>query len=350
MLRHFGTLLLLFCLCAALRATDGGSAKASRGTVPGDDGLTGTEWTGYLKISEPLTAAELAAIDLSGVTCLDLTGISLPEGATAFRDTPTEPNLLIYVRSEDANRVPETWRFAVARAGNGEARLLRSFELTDGAPLFIPFPFAVSTGQLRYTRRLIADGNWQTLCLPFDADAVEGQGLFEMGKALGMDGTALAFGETETIAGGAAHILRTVGTAATDGRLTVTFSSRACTVVPTLGHLYQGIWGTNYRQMAVADENESIYLLTADGSTFAHAAAGSTLAPFRCYLSLFEPAGPQLIIRFERNTAAALPPAIYNKENHGAVQPIYDLAGRRHTGTARRGEILIMKNMKLVNK
>ena len=349
MLRQYGTLLLLFCLCAALQASDGGT-KHSRGTTPGDDGLTGTEWTGYLKITEPLTAAELAAIDLGGVTCLDLSGISLPEGATAFRHTPTEPNLLIYVRSEDAGRVPDSWRFAVARAENGDARLLRPFELTDGAPLFIPFPFAVSTGQLRYTRRLIADGNWQTLCLPFDADAVEGQGLFEAGKALGMDGAALAFGETETIAGGAAHILRTVGTAATDGRLTVTFSSKACTVAPTLGYLYQGIWGTNYRQMAVADANESIYLLTADGSTFAHAAAGSTLAPFRCYLSLFEPVGPQLVIRFERNTAAALPPAILNKGNRGAAQPTYDLAGRRRTGTARRGEILIMKNMKLVNK
>lgn len=349
MQRHFGTLLLLFCLCAALQASDGGT-KRSRGTTPGDDGLTGTGWTGYLKITEPLTADELAAKDLGGVTCIDLTGISLPEGATAFRHTPVEPNLLIYVRSEDANRVPEAWRFAVARAENGEARLLRPFELTDGAPLFIPFPFAVSTGQLRYTRRLIADGNWQTLCLPFDADAVEGQGQFEAGKALDMDGESLAFGETQTITGGAAHILRTVGTAATDGRLTVTFSSKACTVAPTLGYLYQGIWGTNYRQMAVADANESIYLLTADGSTFAHAAAGSTLAPFRCYLSLFEPVGPQLVIRFERNTAAALPPAILNKGNHGAAQPTYDLAGRRHTGTARRGEILIMKNMKLVNK
>ena len=347
MLRQYGTLLLLFCLCAALQASDGGT-KRSRGTTPGDDGLTGTGWTGYLKITEPLTADELAAKDLGGVTCLDLTGISLPEGATAFRHTPVEPNLLIYVRSEDANRVPEAWRFAVARAENGDARLLRPFELTDGAPLFIPFPFAVSTGQLRYTRRLIADGNWQTLCLPFDADAVEGQGLFEAGKALGMDGAALAFGETQTISGGAAHILRTVGTAATDGRLTVTFSSKACTVAPTLGYLYQGIWGTNYRQMAVADANESIYLLTADGSTFAHAAAGSTLAPFRCYLSLFEPVGPQLVIRFERNTAAALPPAIYNKENHGAVQPIYDLAGRRHTGTARRGEIVILSKNKII--
>ena len=349
MLRQYGTLLLLFCLCAALQASDGGT-KRSRGTTPGDDGLTGTGWTGYLKITEPLTADELAAKDLGGVTCLDLSGISLPEGATAFRHTPVEPNLLIYVRSEDANRVPEAWRFAVARAENGEARLLHSFELTDGAPLFIPFPFAVSTGQLRYTRRLIADGNWQTLCLPFDADAVEGQGLFEAGKALGMDGAALAFGETQTISGGAAHILRTVGTAATDGRLTVTFSSKACTVAPTLGYLYQGIWGTNYRQMSVSDANESIYLLTADGSTFAHAAAGSTLAPFRCYLSLFEPVGPQLVIRFERNTAAALPPAILNKGNRGAAQPTYDLAGRRRTGTARRGEILIMKNMKLVNK
>ena len=348
MQRHFGTLLLLFCLCAALRATDGGNAKRSRGTVSGDDGLTGTGWTGYLKITEPLTAAELAAKALGGVTCLDLTGISLPEGATAFRHTPTESNLLIYVRSEDASRVPEAWQFAVARAGNGEARLLRSFELTDGAPLFIPFPFAVSTGQLRYTRRLIADGNWQTLCLPFDADAVEGQGQFEAGKALDMDGAALAFGETETIAGGAAHILRTVGTAATDGRLTVTFSSRACTVSPTLGYLYQGIWGTNYRQMAVADANESIYLLTADGSTFAHAATGSTLAPFRCYLSLFEPVGPQLVIRFERNTAAALPPAIFNKEYHGSAQPIYDLAGRRRTGTARRGEIVILSKNKII--
>ena len=348
MQRHFGTLLLLFCLCAALRATDGGNAKGSRGTTPGDDGLTGTGWTGYLKITEPLTAAELAAKALGGVTCLDLTGISLPEGATAFRHTPTEPNLLIYVRSEDASRVPEAWRFTVARAGNSEARLLHSFELTDGAPLFIPFPFAVSTGQLRYTRRLIADGNWQTLCLPFDADAVEGQGQFEAGKALGMDGAALAFGETETIAGGAAHILRTVGTAATDGRLTVTFSSRACTVSPTLGYLYQGIWGTNYRQMSVSDAGESIYLLTADGSTFAHAAASSTLAPFRCYLSLFEPVGPQLVIRFERNTAAALPPAIFNKEYHGSAQPIYDLAGRRRTGTARRGEIVILSKNKII--
>ena len=348
MQRHFGTLLLLFCLCAALRATDGGNAKGSRGTVSGDGGLTGTGWTGYLKITEPLTADELAAKDLGGVTCLDLSGISLPEGATAFRHTPVEPNLLIYVRSEDANRVPEAWRFAVARAENGEARLLHSFELTDGAPLFIPFPFTVSTGQLRYTRRLIADGNWQTLCLPFDADAVEGQGLFEAGKALGMDGEALAFGETETIAGGAAHILRTVGTAATDGRLTVTFSSKACTVSPTLGYLYQGIWGTNYRQMSVSDAGESIYLLTADGSTFAHAAASSTLAPFRCYLSLFEPVGPQLVIRFERNTAAALPPAILNKGNHGAAQPIYDLAGRRRTDTARRGEIVILSKNKII--
>ena len=348
MQRHFGTLLLLFCLCAALRATDGGNAKGSRGTVSGDGGLTGTGWTGYLKITEPLTADELAAKDLGGVTCLDLSGISLPEGATAFRHTPVEPNLLIYVRSEDANRVPEAWRFAVARAENGEARLLHSFELTDGAPLFIPFPFAVSTGQLRYTRRLIADGNWQTLCLPFDADAVEGQGQFEAGKALGMDGEALAFGETETIAGGAAHILRTVGTAATDGRLTVTFSSKACTVSPTLGYLYQGIWGTNYRQMSVSDAGESIYLLTADGSTFAHAAASSTLAPFRCYLSLFEPVGPQLVIRFERNTAAALPPAILNKGNHGAAQPIYDLAGRRRTDTARRGEIVILSKNKII--
>lgn len=349
MLRQFGTLLLLFCLCAALQASDGGT-KHSRGTAPGDDGLTGTEWTGYLKITEPLTAAELAAIDLGGVTCLDLSGISLPEGATAFRHTPTEPNLLIYVRSEDAGRVPDSWRFAVARAENGDARLLRPFELTDSAPLFIPFPFAVSTGQLRYTRRLIADGNWQTLCLPFDADAVEGQGQFEAGKALGMDGEALAFGETQTISGGAAHILRTVGTAPADGRLAVAFSSRACTVSPTLDYQYRGVWGTNYRQMAVADAGESIYLLTADGNFFAHAAAGSTLAPFRCYLLLFEPAGPQLIIRFDRNTAAALPPAIFNKEYHGSAQPIYDLAGRRRTGTARRGEILIMKNMKLVNK
>ena len=347
MLRQYGTLLLLFCLCAALQASDGGT-KRSRGTTPGDDGLTGTGWTGYLKIMEPLTADELAAKDLGGVTCLDLSGISLPEGATAFRHTPVEPNLLIYVRSEDANRVPEAWRFAVARAENGEARLLHSFELTDGAPLFIPFPFAVSTGQLRYTRRLIADGNWQTLCLPFDADAVEGQGLFEAGKALGMDGAALAFGETQTISGGAAHILRTVGTAATDGRLTVTFSSKACTVAPTLGYLYQGIWGTNYRQMAVADANESIYLLTADGSTFAHAAAGSTLAPFRCYLSLFEPVGPQLVIRFERNTAAALPPTILNKGNYGSAQPIYDLAGRRRTGKARRGEIVILSKNKII--
>ena len=347
MLRQYGTLLLLFCLCAALQASDGGT-KRSRGTTPGDDGLTGTGWTGYLKITEPLTADELAAKDLGGVTCLDLSGISLPEGATAFRHTPVEPNLLIYVRSEDAGRVPEAWRFAVVRAENGEARLLHSFELTDGAPLFIPFPFAVSTGQLRYTRRLIADGNWQTLCLPFDADAVEGQGLFEAGKALGMDGAALAFGETQTITGGAAHILRTVGTAATDGRLTVTFSSKACTVAPTLGYLYQGIWGTNYRQMSVSDAGESIYLLTADGSTFAHAAASSTLAPFRCYLSLFEPVGPQLVIRFERNTAAALPHAIVQPRGNGKAQPIYDLAGRRRTGTARRGEIVILSKNKII--
>ena len=347
MLRQYGTLLLLFCLCAALQASDGGT-KRSRGTTPGDDGLTGTGWTGYLKITEPLTADELAAKDLGGVTCIDLTGISLPEGATAFRHTPVEPNLLIYVRSEDANRVPEAWRFAVARAENGEARLLRPFELTDGAPLFIPFPFAVSTGQLRYTRRLIADGNWQTLCLPFDADAVEGQGQFEAGKALGMDGEALAFGETQTVSGGAAHILRTVGTATADGTLTVAFSSRACTASPTLGHLYQGIWGTNYRQMAVADANESIYLLTADGSTFAHAAAGSTLAPFRCYLSLFEPVGPQLVIRFERNTAAALPHAIALPKGNEKAEPIYDLAGRRRTGTARRGEIVILSKNKII--
>ncbi|MFW5588775.1 MAG: hypothetical protein ACOCNQ_02235 [Bacteroidales bacterium] len=45
-----------------------------------------------------------------------------------------------------------------------------------------------------------------------------------------------------------------------------------------------------------------------------------------------------------------MPPAILNKGNHGAAQPTYDLAGRRRTGAARRGEILIMKNMKLVNK
>ena len=100
--------------------------------------------------------------------------------------------------------------------------------------------------------------------------------------------------------------------------------------------------------MAVANANESIYLLTADGSTFAHAAAGSTLAPFRCYLSLFEPVGPQLVIRFERNTAAALPPAIALPRGNGKAEPIYDLAGRRRTDTARRGEIVILSKNKII--
>ena len=100
--------------------------------------------------------------------------------------------------------------------------------------------------------------------------------------------------------------------------------------------------------MAVADANESIYLLTADGSTFAHAAASSTLAPFRCYLSLFEPVGPQLVIRFERNTAAALPHAIALPKGNEKAEPIYDLAGRRRTGTARRGEIVILSKNKII--
>lgn len=256
---------------------NGASISSALFTSIGDKPTTKAA-NGILTLQGAWSADELANLDWQEADVLDLRALSLPVHAKPFNSRPAERNTIILTDARQTAYVPDAWSFAIACEAT-EHNLIRPATLLDRQSLRLPLNFNVPSGALTYSRTLIADDGWETICLPFSADLPSNvEALVYQGTEDGQDGSAL-FQATSRLHAGEAALLRYTGTGTT---YELHLSSRAG---HTEGAVSGAFFGT-YEPLVTKDTEGSIYMLDATGKNFVLTAAGSTLPPFRAAIVL----------------------------------------------------------------
>lgn len=224
------------------------------------------------------TANLLRTIGWSGVGTLDLRLQSMPLLATGFAYRPQGCNVPIYVNAGESEDIPAAWDFVVNTVAD-ERMLLRETTLSDKTPFLPVYEFTATEGMLCYEREAFADGNWETVCLPFDASVPQG---FEAEVLTEMNGDELIFSPAEVLEAYVPAIIRYVGGQSSGTVKLACYSKAGLVEKPRYGQPFTGVFDT----LQVADAAEAIYLLEESGTKFVRAASGSKLMPFRAYIQL----------------------------------------------------------------
>lgn len=233
---------------------------------------------GICRLSGGWSAEALAEIPLADVYCLDLTEAILPRTPHRFNHPAATANMPVFVSADMVHCIPASWPFVIS-CGT-ERKLLRPFTLKDREPFMTDRSFKVDAGLLSYTRSGMQSGKWQTLCLPFAANA-EG---FHAAALSAVEDGKLTFTEVTTMEAGRAYIFS--GPDSQRGQNILQIHSIACTVAPNI--VQTGTLQGVFMPFTVAHTTDGIYMLSPQADEFRHAAAGSSLAPFRAFL---HPAG-----------------------------------------------------------
>lgn len=233
---------------------------------------------GICRLSGGWKAKDLAEIPLADVYCLDLTEAILPRTPHRFNHPAATANMPVFVSADMAHCIPASWPFVIS-CGT-ECKLLKPFTLKDREPFMTDRSFKVDAGLLSYTRSGMQSGKWQTLCLPFAANV---EGFYAAALSAVNDGR-LTFTEAVTLEAGRAYIVSEPDSQ--NGQRILQIHSTACTVAPNIPQTgtLQGV----FMPFTVARTTDGIYMLSPQTDEFRHAAAGSSLAPFRAFL---HPAG-----------------------------------------------------------
>lgn len=226
---------------------------------------------GVVTLTGGWPAAALAATDLTDATCLDLTGAVLPAKPLAFRTNLAECNLPIFVSETMTAAVPTSWPLVVS-CGKVN-RLLRPYQLKDRAAFYTDRPITIGSGDLTYSRTFDGRHYWQTFCLPF-TPAWVGADCFRV--SIG-EGGVLQLTQAAGLLQGQAYLVRY------DKTGPLTFTSLAGTMEPNNPRADAPLQGV-LQPYEVPDGATDIFLFSSSANEFARAAAGSRLAPFRCYL------------------------------------------------------------------
>lgn len=231
-------------------------------------------------LSGSWSANALAAVDWTGISELDLTGILLPAAPQAFSSRP-EGNALTVVAGKSEDFVPASWSHVIKTEPEGDCCWLTETVLCDRSDWMTPRTIKVPAGMLTYHRDAFADGKWETLVLPFAA-AVPKDFVAEVWNGEVRENGALLFEPTERVQPHRPMLIRYVG-ARTEG--TVAFEVTAEEGMMEPQSAWRDRFSGTYRNFEVA-AGESIYLLNAAGDVFVRASAGSHLSAFRAYLKM----------------------------------------------------------------
>lgn len=220
-----------------------------------------------------------AAIDNS-TTSLDLTGAVLPLHPADFTFTGAT-NCIVYVKAEALRKiVPRSWKNVVT-VGPGGARLVRYMQIADGAPFHAMYPFTVGGDSLTYTRIVPAEG-WNTIVLPFTMATAPAS--LVVAEIMSVGDSAITLEYTRKIVANRPYIFR-IGERKYDNYTAVFKTKNVFNLVPAtpdIAAAEQSDFRGTFSKINVADSGGKWLLLAPDGYSFAPAAAGSFLSPFRC--------------------------------------------------------------------
>lgn len=288
---------------------------------------------GFLTLTGGWSADALAGIDLGKYSSVSLLNISLPVDNKMFTGDDAT-NTIIYVNAAEKDAVPADWRFVVV-VDNAKAMLLRPTALIDRKPLCAMLPFTADAGQLSYTRTRAEDGNWETLCLPFD---VKFPGGYDVETLKAVADNELTFYKLSSVEANTPVVFKP--TTNTDLELTFTNAEQVevgADVSPVKADVFYG----NFDILSVTNTSVPIYMLSADGEYFVRAAQGSTLDAFRGYLQI---GGKDAKLRVKFETSQ-----IENVTTQTANAKCYDLCGRRCSGSKQKG-VYITERKKLITR
>ncbi len=219
----------------------------------------------------------LSALSLQGITTVDLSRISLPRAGLTLH--PDGANTLIYIRDDETEYVGSQPLSLIA-VGNGENVALTPISLTDKDPFYVLYPFRAAHG-VTYTRTAIADGGWETLCIPFDVKTLPGDFAFE--EVRGISGMQLRCEQVTAIEANRPVIFTCANTTTGDSPVELSLSAENVWVTAESDVVEMPL-RPNYTHFTVGERAGSCYLLNKTGTTFVLADATSSLPPFRAYL------------------------------------------------------------------
>ena len=220
-------------------------------------------------------------------------------------------------------------------------------------------------------RTLYRDGNWNTLCLPFDVDIVQGSALNKTGMTLmELDTEAGSYTNATGFDDGTLYLnFRDAGTTIHAGKPyiikwkssnsnisepvfgPVTITTGISAVESTDGTLsFTGL----YSPVNIAGEDRSILFLGEDNNLY-YPNAATTIKPFRAYFKLGDGASNVSTMRLgfgDGSATAVRPPFMDNGEGEmeNEADAWYDLAGRRLTDRPATPGIYIHSGKKIVIK
>lgn len=259
-----------------------GAASASFSTVSPPSHIETVPAEGVKKLSGGWSAKRLASVDWQDVCSLDLTEAILPAAPLPFSSRPADTNTIIYVKADDAPLVPEDWEF-VAACSEETATLLTAGSLKDGQPFRLLYPIETEESLLTYERNAYANGCWETLFVPFDAD-IPDDFMVEALNYFDPKTEKLNFAEQTYIPANTPLIIRYIGEMPTTERISFRLENRSGRL--EVNKNADDIFAGTYLPMQISGDDAAIYML--DGSNFVRTSSGSHLMPFRAYLKLFE--------------------------------------------------------------
>ena len=235
-----------------------------------------TSASGVRTLTGGWSAKQLSEMDWSNMTALDLTKLKLPLSAVEFVTRPEKSNAVVFVSADTKVTYISDWKNVVTSDTEGKNVWKQAAPVHDRNTWFIDRDVQLEGGLLTYQREAYADGNWETLILPFDA-AVPAN--FEVGKFESYDGGDILYVEkTKDVVANEPMLVRYVGKVSSD-RVQLVLKNKEGWLKPYIPSV-TGPVGT-YSPINVTSDNCGIYLLNAKGDTFVRATAGSYLAPFR---------------------------------------------------------------------
>ena len=223
------------------------------------------------------SAHRLSDLDWTDIQILDLTEIKLPVQSFIFNHRPNKSNALTMVSEKTKVDYLRGWHNVVECAAQGTNIWKNKDELNDRVNWTLDRKIQVAEGLLTYRRAAYADGKWETICVPFDADVPQGFEVFRFDKV--ENDEVLIFKRSQKIVADVPMLIRYIGPAVADDCVDLVLLNKAGELNPSAMDR-SGFFG-NYVPYEVTVADQGIYLLNQSGDTFARAAASSRLAPFR---------------------------------------------------------------------
>jgi len=318
----------------------------------------------YSKDGSIIINKKASTINAGSSACVDLRGISMFDGVTI---TPSSNPNCIYLLATGAESPSALSGCNVVRGTSVANLTADSLTLQDGYDFYTPLPFTASAISYTRTFTLAANGTsgWNTILLPFDVSSINCAEIgtvdwFHSGSDTGKNfwvrnftadgpGTVI-FDYADAMTANTPYIIAVPDNRwGSDWQMTgraVTFSGTSAVIEPTAEC---SLGGNNFKfsGSTVGSSLKDVYLLNAEGSSFALVKTSTDVPAFRAWFSPVELSAltrPSLAIGSPETTGISVTTHVSEKSEG----PWFDLSGRKLNSVPTKPGFYIINGKKII--